>query len=508
MRCKALLVAIGLAVVAIASPARAQAPQKVMTITATEPMTTDNPYGDSSSPVYSLWCHTYGCLGRYDFPTKTPVGVLAEKWEQINPTTWRFTLRKGLKRHDGGPGPTSADVVHTLRRIRTDPESVQSSFVAMVSDIVPVDEHTFDVKTKGPAVNLVMALFDRFIITSAELYAKYGREADKKHAFGWGPYRLEEYQADRRVVMRKNPDWTELGGADTKASPVVVILQQMREPEQRVTALLNGEVQVAKLLPPQLVRRLENRNDVKLQKTGGIEVMFVAFNNTMAPWTDVRLRKAAAHAINRQLIVDRLLGGYAQVQDGMIGPNQMCYTGAPERANAYDPAQAKALLAQAGYRDGGPEIDFYTAVGRYISDRQVAEAVAQMLRQVGFKVKLHTPEYANFWADVRRGRTPLYYMGRGTIFDASDAAGQLYGTGGSPRVQYSNPKFDELLLAQYAEADPTKRCQLWRQLNQILVDDVPSHFMWTHTLITGIRANIDIAIEASGEFWLPLVKMK
>ena len=66
-----------------------------MTITATEPMTTDNPYGESSSPVYSLWCHTYGCLGRYDYTKKQLVGILAEKWEPIDPTTWRFTLRKG-----------------------------------------------------------------------------------------------------------------------------------------------------------------------------------------------------------------------------------------------------------------------------------------------------------------------------------------------------------------------------------------------------------------------------
>jgi peptide/nickel transport system substrate-binding protein len=481
---------------------------KIMTITATEPMTTDNPYGESSSPVYSLWCHTYGCLGRYDYTSKKFVGILAEKWEAIDPVTWRFTLRKGLKRHDGGPGPTSADVVHTLKRIRTDPESVHSSFVAMVADVVPVDDYTFDIKTKGPAVNLVMALFDRFIITAADLYAQHGRQADKKYAFGWGPYRLEEYQADQSVVMRKNPNWTEIDGSDTKSSPDVVIMQQMREPEQRLTALLNGEVQVARHIPPQLVRRLENRKDVKISKVGGIEVMFLAFNNTTAPWTDVRLRKAVAYAVNRQLIVDRLLGGYAQVQDGMIGPNQYCYTGPPERANGFDPAKAKALLAEAGYSNGGPEIDFYTAVGRYTSDRQVAEAVAQMLRQVGFKVKLHAPEYANFWADVRRGKSPFYYMGRGTVYDASDAAGQLYGTGGSPRVQYSNPKFDELLAAQYKESDPDKRCQIWRQMNQILVDDVPSHFMWTHNLVTGVRANVDIDVHVSGEFWLPAVKMK
>ena len=203
------------AVIALALPSAAFA-EKVMTVTATEPMTTDNPYGDSSAAIYSLWCHTYGCLGRYDYEHQKLVGVLTEKWEAIDPLTWRFTLRKGLKRQDGGPGPTSADVVASLHRIRTDPESAQTSFIAMVKEIVPVDDYTFDVKTKGPAVNLPMALFDRLAVTSKELYEKYGREADKKHAFGWGPYKLEEYQADRRVVIRKNPDWKELDGSDTK----------------------------------------------------------------------------------------------------------------------------------------------------------------------------------------------------------------------------------------------------------------------------------------------------
>lgn len=486
----------------------AQAQEKVMTIAATEPMTTDNPYADSSGPVYAMWCHTYGCLGRFDYPTKKLVGILAEAWEQIDPLTWRFTLRKGLRRHDGGPSPTSKDVLHTYNRILKDPESAQRSFIAMIQSFEAVDDHTFLVKTKTPAVNLLYSLFDRMIITSADLYAKYGREADKKHAFGWGPYQLVEYQADRRVVLRKNPHYTELDGSDIKLSPDVVIHQAMREPEQRVTALLNGEVQLARYVPPQLLKRLETRKDVVVQQSGAIEIMFIAFNNKMAPWTDVRLRRAAALAINRPLIVQRLLGGLAMVQDGIVGPNQLCYTGPPDRTNGFDLAKSKALLAEAGYKVGGPEIDFYTAVGRYQSDRQVAEAAAQMLRQAGFKVKLHTPEYANFWADVRRGKSPMFYMGRGTVFDPSDAAGQFFGTGITPRVGYSNPKFDALLVAQYGEADSKKRCQIWREINQLLIDDVPSHFMWTHTTITGLRANVELTVHQSGEFWLPSAKMK
>src|SRR5688572_12433846 len=89
-------------------PAAAQ--EKTLTIATTEPMTSDHPYGESSAPVYALWCHVYGCLGRWDYTANKPAGILAEKWEVINPTTWRFWLRKDLKRHDGGPGPTSDDV--------------------------------------------------------------------------------------------------------------------------------------------------------------------------------------------------------------------------------------------------------------------------------------------------------------------------------------------------------------------------------------------------------------
>lgn len=480
------------------------ADDKVLTITATAPMTTTNPYGDSSGPIYSIWCQTYGCLGRYDYEQKKLVGVLAEKWESINPTTWRFTLRKDLKRQDGGPGPTSADVIHSLNRIRTDPESVQSSFVAQIKDITAIDDYTFDIHAKGPAVNIPMSLFDRFIVTSADLYKQYGREADNSHAFGWGPYTLQEYSLDKRVVLRKFA-----ASPETRpGSPDVLVFDQMREPEQRVTALLNNEVQIANLVPPQLLRRLESDKNVKVIKTDSDEEMFVAFNNKMAPWTDVRLRRAAAYAINRQLIVDRLLGGLAKVQDGPVGPTQYCYTGPPDHVISYDPQKAKELLAEAGYKNGGPEIDFYTANGRYTSDVQIAEAVAQMLRQVGFKVNLHAPEYANFWANVRNGKTPMYYMGRGDVFDPSDAIGQLFVTGGSPRVQYSNPDLDKLMTEQYAAFDEKDRCAILRKANQIIVDDVPSFFMHAHKMLTGVRSNISVDVEPSGDIWYPTARIE
>ena len=119
-----------------------------------------------------------------------------------------------------------------------------------------------------------------------------------------------------------------------------------------------------------------------------------------------------------------LLLGYADPLNGPLGPNQFCYAGPAKSAATYDPQKAKALLAEAGYANGGPEIDYYSSTGRYISDRQISEAIAQMLTQVGFKVRLRTPEWANLWADVRNGKTPMYYMGRGQVADPAVALSQ------------------------------------------------------------------------------------
>jgi peptide/nickel transport system substrate-binding protein len=281
----------------------------------------------------------------------------------------------------------------------------------------------------------------------------------------------------------------------------------MREPEQRVTGLLNGEVQIARLIPPQLVERLESREDLQVMKTNTIEQMFVAFNNKMEPWTDVRIRRAAAMAINRPLIIDRLLRGLATPLVGMINEEQICYTGAADRPVPYDPEASKKLLAEAGYADGGPEIEFFTASGRDISDRQVSEAVTQMLEAVGFKVTLNTPEWANLWADVRAGKAPMYYMGRNSVHDPVDSMAQLFETDNTKRVGYSNPEFDRVLRESNTKFDPKERCALLREANQHLLDDVPAMFMWSHKLVTGVQAGLHVPISPTGEIWWSSVQV-
>lgn len=489
---------------ASATSALAQSEESVLSISATSAMTTQNPYAESASQMYSLWCQVYGCLGRYNYLSKQFEGILAESWENIDDRTWRFTLRDDLVRHDGGPAPTAADVVHSWQQALNDPDSVQAFYFSEVEKIEAIDERTVDVVTKEPLAPLLSYLFDRFPISSKELHEKHGASVYNEAPYGWGPYSLDEFAIDNRIVVRRHDQWP----AMPEAAPEVAVFQQMREPEQRVTAVLNGEIQIARLIPPQLVSRLEGREDIEVVQTGSIEPMFLAMNPNFEPWGDVRVRRAAAFAIDRDLIIERLLFGYADRLDGPLGTEQICYSGAPDEPITYDPEKAKALLAEAGFADGGPKVELYVPNGRYISDRQIGEVLGQMLGAVGFDVTVHIPEWANLWSQIRGGDVPTFYMGRGLMLDPSEPLAQYFQTGVSPRIGYSNPELDALFAKERETFDPEERCKIFREISQLLVDEVPAHFLWNHRLVNAVHGSVEWPADASGEVWLAGVKMK
>ncbi len=476
-----------------------QASDRMVSITATGTMVTTNPYGDSSTQNNHIWCNIYGCLFRFNPSTNEYDGVLAESWENVSPNVWRITLRDDLVRHDGGPPPRSDDVIHTMERIAADPESQQRHRIANFERIVAIDERTFEIHTYEPDATLINGLADHFIVTSRELHDAHGaRNADNNYPYGWGPFKLTEFVIDNRIVLTRSEHWAHEAGV-----PQTVIFVQMREPSQRVTAALNGEVQIAREIPPQLLSRFEGRNEINLIESDSIELMFLAMNPAFEPWDDLRIRRAAAMAINRDAIIDRLLRGMASKLEGPVGPTQFCYSGPPDRANEYNPAAARTLLAEAGYPDGGPSVSLFVSSGRYLADREIGQVFASMLEEVGFDVALEAQEWGTLWAAIRSGSVPFYYVGRGSVVDPSDAVIQYFGTDETPRIGYSNPELDELLVRQLTEFDAEKRCALWREINQLIIDDVPAHFMWTHKFSTAIASGLTAEILTSGELWLP-----
>ena len=487
------LVAIAILVSFAPPPADAQTR---VSIGVTETMETYNPYGDSVSLLYGIWCQVMGCLGTYNFHKGDYEGMLAERWEVKDPNTWLFYLRKDIRWHHGQPF-TAADVVHSFNRVRTDPQSKQQQNIAPIAKAEAVDMYTVRFVTKEPTAPLIEYLFDRFIITNKDIYEKHGADADRKYPIGAGPYRFKELIPGQRFVIAKNNDFP--GMKAKKQAPDEMIFRVMREPEQRVTALLNNEIQIAQFIPPHLRKRVESSPNAKIVTTDSVEIMFLAMQ-PKPPFDKKEVRQAVGYAIDRDRIINTLLEGMASRLDGPIGPGQYGYDPNLQPKYKYDPEKARALLKQAGYPNG-VDAELFTPVGRYTLDKQLMEAIVPMLNAAGIRAKLLTPEWPTLWANVQAGKVPFYYMGRGSVVDPSVALAQYFETGGSPRIGYSNPKFDKLLAQERHTFEAAKRRKVLSEAMSLLTDEAPAHFLWRHKMLYGIAKNIDYKPTPSGRIF-------
>ena len=244
---------------------RADAQTRV-SIGVTETIETHNPYGDSVSLLYGIFSEITGPFCTYNYAKGDFEGRLAERWKIENPTTWIFYLSKNYKFNDGSP-VTADDVVHSMmNRVIDDPQSKQKASVApSVTKAEAVDKFTVKITTDKPTAPLLSFLCDRLIVTSKAAFDKYGRDvADKEHMMGGGPYRLKELIPGQRLVLQKRPDHPD--AKKNPRAPDEVVYRIMREPEQRVTALLNDEIQIAQFIPPHMRQRVEKITSLRITR--------------------------------------------------------------------------------------------------------------------------------------------------------------------------------------------------------------------------------------------------
>jgi peptide/nickel transport system substrate-binding protein len=467
----------------------------------TETIASFNPYADSISMGYAIWCQVYGCLGVFDFKKGEYVGMLAERWEvdKNDNNIWTFHLKRGMKRHNDGKELTADDVVHTVNRINTDPQSKQKQNTGPIKEVIALDQYTVKFVTKQPTASLLEYLFDRVFITAKDLYDKHGaRDVDRRYPWGWGPYKLKELVIGQRIVLEKDSSHPDV----KPQNPDTLIFTIMREPEQRVTALLNNEVQIAQFIPPHLAERVSQSANAALVPGGSVEIMFLAMSPKYKPWDNLKLRQAVCHAIDRDLIIKNVLKGQADRLDGPIGPGQYGFDADYAKKQLfipYDPAKAKQLVKESGYNNEPVFLD--TPVGRYINDKEVTEAMIPMLNAVGINARLRTPEWATLWADVQRGKTPHYYMGRGSVVDPSVALSQYFETNGSPRIGISDPMIDKTLAAERVTFDPGERKKALNAAFKAIVDAAPACFMWRHHMLYGESKNIEHKPTPSGRIF-------
>jgi peptide/nickel transport system substrate-binding protein len=482
--------------------ARPAGPTRV-TIGVTETIESQNPYADSVALGFGIWCEVLGCLVGLVPGTPEFAPALATSWTVEDPTTWVFHLRREARWNDGSPF-TAADVVHSINRIANDRDSKQKANTSAVADVQAIDDYTVRIITKAPTSSLLTNFADLLIMTSKAQYDQHGPDAiNSQPPLGTGPYSFKELVPNQYMVIAKTPNWW--GGPVD--GPDEVIYRIIREPEVRVTALLNGEIQIAQFIPSHMVDRVKNAPNAKVVNTDSTEVMFLAMQPKVKPFDSKLVRQAVAHAVDREGIIQGVLMGQARLLHGPVQPGVPGYNPALQGSYPYNPQKARELLAQAGYPDG-VDVELVTPVGRYTQDKVITEAITSMLNNAGFRARLSTPEWPTMWADVQAGKTPFYYMGRSFSMHPSLPLSQYFETGMTPRIGWSNPTADALFARERATFPDAERNQLLGELMAVITEEAPAHFLWTHTLNWGMTKNIDYTPRPDGHVDAALIRVR
>jgi len=407
----------------------------------------------------------YETLIARDPKTMELVPNLAESWTELDATTWEVKLRKGIKFHNGELFNAEAAAFSINRVIDPNFKSEVISYFSTIKEAKVIDDTTIQVITTGPDPTIPARLYFLKIVPP-----KYSSDANfGTKPVGTGPYKFVEWVRDDHVTLEVNADYW----GDTKPTIAKVIIRPIKEEVTRLAALKAGEVDLVKNLIPEYVSEVP-----KALSTPGLEFTWLRLNTLVGPLTDKRLRQAVNYTINKDALAQSLYSGYAAPADGQILTAGHFGYNSNVKAYPYDPEKAKALIAEAGY--AGEEIEFIGEAGRWLKDKELIEAVAQQLREVGFNIKVNIVEWSQWldllFAGADKAPTIQFSAHSNELLDADRTLSALFESTGS-QTAYTNPQFDQLVDAARTETDLTKRADEYHQAVQIAYDDAAVGFL-------------------------------
>jgi peptide/nickel transport system substrate-binding protein len=455
------------------------APQgKIVIAQGVDPTTLDT-QNQQETPASVVASHLFDTLVERDQNLKIVPALAEELPKLVGPTTWEVKLRRGVKFHNGEEF-NAESVKWSLERVKTGLRA--SSNFRPIEKVDIVDPYTVRVQTSKPWPIFPTIMTSRQAsMYPPKAYAGKDTAFISKNPIGTGPYKLVRWSKDEEIVLEANDQYWR-GAPKIKT----VVFRPIPDDAVRVAALQNGEVDVAVNIPPHLANIINNHPKIFLSTAPSIrtlQLMFVtheydAQHKLVGPYkgvtADKRVRQAIAYALDVDEIIKGVLDGKAMRTATLLTPLHFGYDPALKPIRQ-DLGKVKQLLTEAGF-PGGLELTLNSPQGRYVRDKEVAEAVTGQLNKAGIKTQLKTYEFVSYLNTLVYVHKPgpVWLIGWGTpTVDAETVYGPLFRTG-SNLGNYHNADFDGMVDQAQTQMDEKQRLATYHRINKLWIDDMPA----------------------------------
>jgi peptide/nickel transport system substrate-binding protein len=456
------------------APAAAEPPRALVVQVPAEPPGLDLTASPASAIAGIVHYNIQECLLKVDRRGKL-APWLAERWQTSDNLTYTFQLKRGVRFHNGREFK-AGDVRFVLERA-ANPETnhPHRQRYENIASVRVVDDYTVAVTLSKPDASFLLTLARQ----GSVIYPEEAVSTLKSAPVGTGPFVFGEWVRGDRLVLVRNPSYHVRGLPRLSR----VTYRFIADPNSALAALKAGDVDVSGFgLGPEHVAELQK--DPRFQVIVGETTndVILAMNNTRKPYTDVRVRRALTHAIDKEEVLRGAMFGFGRILGSNVDPLNPYFVDL-SKAMPYDPARARKLLAEAGYPNG---FDAVLKVSpQYYYTVRTGEILVDQLAKVGVRVRLEQIEWGQWLARVwKEADYDLTIIGHAEPWDINNYANPSY------YFRYDSKPFQDLYRQAEATPDGPRRRALFVRMQKLLVEDAPAVWLYVHPHLVATKRGV------------------